>query len=65
MNLKEFQEKQAQIDAEKQATGLELKHKNSYYKNVNSIRKNIQFFFWITIIPMALFVIKFLLDRVL
>ena len=45
MNLKELQEKQAQIDAEKEATYLEQKHKNSYYKNVDSIRKNIQFFF--------------------
>ena len=60
MNLKELQEKQAQIDAEKEATYLEQKHKNSYYKNVDSIRKNIQFFFWITIIPMAIYGILFL-----
>ena len=60
MNSKEFQEKQARIEAE---TELELKYKNyknEYYKNVDSIRKNIQFFFWITIIPMAIYGIIFL-----
>ena len=60
MNSKEFQEKQARIEAETKATELELKYKNEYYKNVDSIRKNIQFFFWITIIPMAIYGIIFL-----
>ena len=64
MNLKEHQEIKAQIEAETKATELELelKYKNSYYKNVDAIRKNIQFFFWITIIPMIIFILKFLID---
>ena len=36
--------------------------KKLFYKNVDSIRKNIQFFFWVIMIPMILYVIKFLLD---
>ena len=61
MNLKELQEKQAQIDAEKEATYLEQKYKNSYYKNVDSIRKNIQFFFWVTVIPPICYILYFIL----
>ena len=36
--------------------------KKLFYKNVDSIRKNVQFFFWVIMIPMILYVIKFLLD---
>ena len=53
-------EKKEQIEAEKLDLDRELKYKKAYYKNVDSIRKNIQFFFWITIIPMAIYGIIFL-----
>jgi hypothetical protein len=36
--------------------------KKQFYKNVDSIKKNVQFFFWATMIPMILYVVKFLLD---
>ena len=42
----EYQEK-AEQDARNHK---EIYYKNSYYKNINSIRKNIQFFFWVSII---------------
>jgi hypothetical protein len=62
MNLQEHLENNAKIEAETKAKELELKYKNSYYKNVDSIRKNIQFFFWVTIIPMVIYGLIFLFN---
>ena len=53
--------KQAELDDEKAAAADELIYKKSYYKNINSIRKNIQFFFWMTVIPAIIYIIFFLL----
>ena len=41
--------RQNKIDDERAAVADELLHKKSYYKNVDSIRKNVQFFFWATV----------------
>ena len=38
--------------------------KKLFYKNVDSIRKNIQFFFWVTIIPMVIYGLIFLFNLV-
>ncbi len=48
----------------KEAEELELIYKKSYYKNINSIRKNIQFFFWLTVIPMLCWLVLFLFNLV-
>ena len=62
MNLQEHLENNAKIEAETKAKELELKYKNSYYKNVDSIRKNVQFIFWVTIIPLAIYALIFLFN---
>ena len=54
--------KQAELDDEKAAAADELLLKKSYYKNIDSIRKNIQFFFWVTIIPMVIYGLIFLFN---
>ena len=41
--------------------GEEKEAKELFYKNVNSIRKNVQFFFWITLISMAIYFFIFVL----
>jgi|SaaInlStandDraft_1057018.scaffolds.fasta_scaffold488978_1 hypothetical protein len=41
--------RQNEIDDERAAVADEILHKKSYYKNVDSIRKNVQFFFWATV----------------
>jgi len=38
--------------------------KKLFYKNVDSIRKNIQFFFWVTIITMVIYGLIFLFNLV-
>jgi hypothetical protein len=48
----------------KKVEELELIYKKSYYKNINSIRKNIQFFFWLTVIPMLCWLAFFLFNLV-
>ena len=53
----EYQEKEEQ-DARNHK---EIYYKNSYYKNINSIRKNIQFFFWLTVIPAICYILFFIL----
>ena len=47
------EERQEEMKREDEAEAL--KYKPLYYKNINSIRKNIQFFFWVTIISIAIF----------
>ena len=54
-------EKKEQIEAEKLDLDRELKYKKAYYKNVDSIRKNIQFFFWVTIIPPICYILYLIL----
>ena len=46
------EERQEEMKREDEAEAL--KYKPLYYKNINSIRKNIQFFFWVTIIFIAI-----------
>ena len=55
--------RQDEIDAQREIEKKELQYKNSYYKNVNSIRKNIQFFFWITVLPAIIYIIIYLMEN--
>ena len=55
--------KQAELDDEKAAAADELLLKKSYYKNIDSIRKNIQFFFWVTLISMAIYFFIFVINN--
>ena len=55
--------KQAELDDEKAAAADELLYKKSYYKNVDSIRKNVQFFFWVTLISMAIYFFIFVINN--
>ena len=55
--------KQAELDDEKAAAADELLLKKSYYKNIDSIRKNIQFFFWITLISMVIYFFIFVINN--
>ena len=41
---------------------LELHSKKLYYQNINSIRKNIQFFFWLAILSMVSYVLLLVLN---
>ena len=41
----------------------EKEAKELFYKNVNSIRKNVQFFFWITLISMAIYFFIFVINN--
>ena len=54
--------RQNKIDDERAAVADELLHKKSYYKNVDSIRKNVQFFFWATVIPIIIYFFKILIE---
>jgi len=38
--------------------------KKLFYKNVDSIRKNVQFFFWVIMIPMVIYGLIFLFNLV-
>jgi hypothetical protein len=35
--------------------------KKLFYKNIDSIRKNVQFFFWATVIPIIIYFFKILI----
>ena len=37
--------------------------KKLFYKNVDSIRKNVQFFFWVTMISMAIYFFVFVINN--
>ena len=54
--------RQNKIDDERAAVADEILHKKSYYKNVDSIRKNVQFFFWATVIPIIIYFFKILIE---
>ena len=56
--------RQDEIDAQRETEKKELLYKKSYYKNIDSIRKNIQFLFWVTIIPMVIYGLIFLFNLV-
>ena len=56
--------RQDDIDAQRETEKKELLYKKSYYKNIDSIRKNIQFLFWVTIIPMIIFGVRFLAELI-
>ena len=36
--------------------------KKLFYKNIDSIRKNVQFFFWATVIPIIIYFFKILIE---
>ena len=55
--------RQNEIDDERAAVADEILHKKSYYKNVDSIRKNVQFFFWVTMISMAIYFFMFVINN--
>ena len=56
--------RQDEIDAQRETEKKELLYKKSYYKNIDSIRKNIQFLFWVTIIPIIIFGVRFLAELI-
>ena len=56
--------RQDEINAQRETEKKELLYKKSYYKNIDSIRKNIQFLFWVTIIPMIIFGVRFLAELI-
>ena len=37
--------------------------KKLHYKNIDSIRKNVQFFFWVTLISMAIYFFMFVINN--
>jgi hypothetical protein len=52
---------QALTRIEQEEINQEQIYKNSYYRNINSIRKNVQFFFWVTVIPPICYILYFIL----
>jgi len=47
--------RQDEIDAQRETEKKELLYKKSYYKNVDSIRKNVQFFFWTASVSIVIY----------
>ena len=61
MNEKEIKEIKNRLKAKE----LEEERiaKKLFYKNVDSIRKNVQFFFWVTLISMAIYFFIFVINN--
>ena len=55
--------RQDEIDAQRETEKKELLYKKSYYKNIDSIRKNIQFFFWVSMISMVIYFFIFVINN--
>jgi len=45
----------------KREKALDLIYKKTYYRNINTIRKNVQYFFWVSIIGIVSTIIFILL----
>ena len=57
---KEMMEKMLRLAEERRRYSTEGGEKLKFYKDVNSMKKNVQFFFWLTIVYLLITVVIFL-----